>query len=361
MAFISRQTDRGVPQYNDPAVGAAWQPTQDRFVFNGGQELVPICLVSGCSCAGSLAGEAMPSWAEGWQYFRPRVEGAFLRFFWSPDHRTWRVQSKAGTSMEIGVPLDGSNDVNGLETDPANTSHIFRWNLAREYDAQGGANPSGSANPTPNNPVVYRYFSIGGISYLTDIYDTPPASNASIAPTSAYAHHAHLNYETRTDPTLSFRRGWQVSDAERLIGIDVASRNFAGDPGTPRELVRRVHLAYDPSYHISLLTTVQVEGRCTGTVAEDGSQLLPATACPMLPPMTLGYQHVAGFSTDGSSASADLTGYEAFDERIEHMSTSPSHSLDETLTELMDINGDALPDVLVTAPALYGGNDGLYL
>ncbi|MGH7285758.1 MAG: toxin TcdB middle/N-terminal domain-containing protein, partial [Polyangiaceae bacterium] len=361
IAFISRQTDRGVPQYNDPAVGAAWQPTQDRFVFNGGQELVPICLVSGGSCAGSLAGEAMPSWAEGWQYFRPRVEGAFLRFFWSPDHRTWRVQSKAGTSMEIGVPLDGSNDVNGLETDPANTSHIFRWNLAREYDAQGGANPSGSANPTPNNPVVYRYFSIGGISYLTDIYDTPPASNASIAPTSAYAHHAHLNYETRTDPTLSFRRGWQVSDAERLIGIDVASRNFAGDPGTPRELVRRVHLAYDPSYHISLLTTVQVEGRCTGTVAEDGSQLLPATACPMLPPMTLGYQHVAGFSTDGSSASADLTGYEAFDERIEHMSTSPSHSLDETLTELMDINGDALPDVLVTAPALYGGNDGLYL
>jgi hypothetical protein len=106
VAFIARQTDRGLPRYEDPPPGAAWTPDQDRFVFGGGQELVPIGLVSGGSCPGALPGEVMPAWAEGWQYFRPRVEGAFLRFFWSPDHRTWRVQSKSGTSMELGVPLD---------------------------------------------------------------------------------------------------------------------------------------------------------------------------------------------------------------------------------------------------------------
>ena len=62
------------------------RPTQDRFVFNGGQELVPICLVAAAR-ARARCPEGMPSWASGWQYFRPRVEGTFLRFFWSPDHR----------------------------------------------------------------------------------------------------------------------------------------------------------------------------------------------------------------------------------------------------------------------------------
>ena len=42
---ISRQTDRGLPTYDDPTNGGPWKPTQDRFVFAGGQELVPICLV----------------------------------------------------------------------------------------------------------------------------------------------------------------------------------------------------------------------------------------------------------------------------------------------------------------------------
>jgi hypothetical protein len=45
VAFIARQTDRGVPRYVDPPMGGAWTPQQDRFVFGGGQELIPICLV----------------------------------------------------------------------------------------------------------------------------------------------------------------------------------------------------------------------------------------------------------------------------------------------------------------------------
>ena len=48
----------------------------------------------------------MPVWSKGWQYFRSRVEGSFLRFFWSPDHKTWRVQDKSGVSMELGLPLN---------------------------------------------------------------------------------------------------------------------------------------------------------------------------------------------------------------------------------------------------------------
>ncbi len=98
-AYIARQTDRGLPGYDDRP---QWHPQQDRFIFNGAQELVPICVVRSTSCASTLpAGEAMPGWADGWQYFRSRIEGAYQRFFWSPDHRTWRVQSKTGESIEL--------------------------------------------------------------------------------------------------------------------------------------------------------------------------------------------------------------------------------------------------------------------
>lgn len=47
--YIARQTDRGLPHYDDQS---DWHPNQDRFVFNGGQELVPICKVAGAACEG---------------------------------------------------------------------------------------------------------------------------------------------------------------------------------------------------------------------------------------------------------------------------------------------------------------------
>jgi hypothetical protein len=163
---VARQTDRGSPGYADQGT---WQPNQDRFAF-AGMELVPICTVSSGACAGSLAGEAMPSWSNGWQYFRPRVEGAFLRFFWSADHQTWRVQSKDGTELELGVPLDGSGYEGALERNPSATSQIFTWRLVRQYDGQVDS----SGNPV--NTVVYRYAADGGTVYLSDEFDTPPAS-----------------------------------------------------------------------------------------------------------------------------------------------------------------------------------------
>lgn len=336
--FIARQTDRGLPSYSD---GLDWTAQQDRFVFNGGQELVPICKVSGGSCSGALPGEVMPGWADGYQYFRPRVEGSFLRFFWSLDHRTWIVQSKTGETMELGVPLDGSGYTSGLETDPANTKKIYRWLLTRHYDVQ-------RVSGAPVNIVAYRYLNLGGISYLTDIYDTPPATDPSTAALASYAHHTKLRYEGRADVTSGYRRGWRVTQTMRLAGVDVTSKTFAADGA--RELVRRYHLSYDANYHVSLLTRVQMEGRCASNPAEDGSELLPpVTGCGRLPAMRFDYQHVEPFTTTGAAGVADLPGYEGFDERVRAMGSSPPFSLDEELTDLFDVNADGLPDVLVTA------------
>jgi RHS repeat-associated protein len=350
---ISRQSDRGLPNYNDQAT---WQPNQDRFVFGGGQELVPICTVSSTGCAGAVTGEQMPAWASGWQYFRPRVEGSYDRFFWSPDHQTWRVQSKSGEGMELGVPLDGSGYSGGLESDPNTPSNIFKWNLVRQYDAYGTL---GTATPTPANPVVYRYMQDGSTAYLSDIYDTSPAAaGASGASLAQYAHHTRLNYATRPDATQSYRRGWLVTQAQRLVGIDITSMtNMAG----ARELVRRYHLSYDPSFHVSLLTSVQMEGQCSPNAVESGSESLPGvTGCPTLPSMTFDYQHITPYNGDGTPGVVDLVGYEGFDDRTIGMTSSPDHSVDEQDADLFDLNSDGLPDLLVTMPGLYNGNDGVF-
>ncbi len=367
--FIARQTDRGVPGYRDMA---KWHPEQDRFVFNGGQELIPICDVdSNLYCSKALvtadAVEQMPGWARGWQYHRARVEGSFLRFFWSPDHLTWRVQDKTGITLELGVPLDGSGDRNAIEANPDKATEIYKWHLARQYDTYGNANPE-YGNPAPANLVVYKYVHQGGMAYLADIFDTPPATSNGTS-IETFAHHTHLIWETRTDPTASYRAGWRVEQTLRLARVDVTSKTFNEGSMGPRRLVRRYHVGYDARWHASLLSSIQIEGRCTGTSgdetnapAEDGSWMLaPVTNCALLPPMSFTYGHVGPFKTDGTPSQVDLAGYEGFDERIRTFQNSPNHSVDEQLTSLYDVNADALPDVVVTAPALFGGKHGLFL
>jgi RHS repeat-associated protein len=364
--FIARQTDRGVPKYLDQA---GWHAEQDRFVFNGGQELVPICVVDANRlCAGALTqvsllpdqgaplvDEVMPVWSRGWQYFRPRVEGSFLRFFWSPDHRTWRVQDKSGVTMELGVPLNEPAYTNGLEANPDQPNEIYKWHLVRQYDAYGSANPESGA-PQPVNVVVYRYLRAGengGMAYLSDIFDTPPAADPTAAILGTYAHHTRLVYEPRTDPTASYRSGWKIEQRLRLRRIDVTSKSFGGAPTEARQLVRRYHLGYDANFHVSHLTGVQVEGRCEVSVAESPAGTLPETSgCPRLPPMTFEYGHV--------QAGGGLAGYERFDGQVRKLASSPAHSVDEELTDLFDIDSDALPDVLVTATGLYGQGHGVF-
>ncbi|HEX2735004.1 MAG TPA: toxin TcdB middle/N-terminal domain-containing protein, partial [Polyangiaceae bacterium] len=370
--FIARQTDKGIPHYLDQT---SFHQGQDRFVFNGGQELVPICTLGSdqtggaVTCSGGLSGvpdlrspgttfdEAMPQWATGWQYFRPRVEGSFLRFFWSPDHRTWRVQDKSGSMMELGGAVDDPNDDNALEVNPAQPEQVYRWHLRRQFDSHGSVD-------APLNLARYLYLHDGEMAYLEEIFWTPPAQGAATTSLDQYAHHVRLRYEQRTDPTFSYRSGWRITEQLRLVGVDVASKVFGAGTSSARALVRRYHLSYEPDQHTTLLSQVQVEGRC------ESSDLAPSvfevegklgsSDCPLLPPLRFEYSHVSGFLSDGSAATSSLDGYEAFDERLLAVTDSPAYSLDESQTILVDINSDALPDVLVTAAGLFHGSHGAF-
>ncbi|MCA9629188.1 MAG: hypothetical protein KC766_16015, partial [Myxococcales bacterium] len=354
--FIARQTDRGVPNYED---GSNWQPNQDRFVFNGAQELVPICDVGpNLECVGALDGEVMPVWARGWQYHRARVEGAFVRFFWSPDRQTWRAQTKEGVSMELGVPLDGSGYTGALEANPEASGEIYRWFVAREYDAYGVVNPE-FGYPRPLNSVYYRYISEGNSVYLSDIYDTTPADDPLTLDFDRFAHHTHLEWEPRPDENFSYRSGWRMAQNLRLVRVDVTSATFGGTGG--RRLVRRYELGYDSAYHVSLLDSVTLRGRCAWGTDGNPPQEVPEVAGNLpklipcvtdnLPPLKFGYSHVGPAAPDG---------FEPFDDEVRTLLNSPPHSVDEQYTDLFDVNSDGLPDVLVTAPGQYGSGHGVF-
>ena len=348
---VSRQTDRGLPKYDDRS---SWHPEQDRFVFNGGQELVPICTVGAAPsvvCSGALSDEVMPVWSAGWQYFRPRVEGGYLRFFWSPNHLTWRVQDKTGVTKELGVPLDGSNDLTGLETNPNAPAQIFTWQLVREYDAFGNTNPA-SGNPTPRNLVLYKYLQFGGRAYLSDIYDTTPAGNPTSYALGAFAHHTRLRYDQRPDPTVSYRSGWARKQALRLAHIDVTSKTYSDGTSSQRSQLRRYHLGYDAAFHTSFLSSVQLEGRCSGdernAPKEDGNFSLVATSsCARLPPLSMSYSHATG--------AVPVAGYEPLSTKIVSATTSAgavakSFGVSDTSVEFFDVNSDGLPDVIWSPP-----------
>jgi RHS repeat-associated protein len=332
--FIARQTDRGLPSYDDEST---WHSAQDRFVYNGGQELVPITDL--------LDGESLPTWAgAGWQYFRPRVEGSYLRFFWNPSQRVWRVQDKGGVILELGA-VGGETDA--LETDPSDSTKVFRWNLKRQLDPHG-------------NAVWYSYAKFGNQAYLTDIYDTFPSritdpSTSTSADTEGAAHHTRLVYETRQDVSTSYRRGWKTTSDRRLARVDVTAKGE--DAGAARLLVRRYRLSYVAGSYMSLLDSVQVEGRCEPDLTEASGQV-PNNACASLPAMKLGYTHVA---TGGSGQPSFDDGFEVLDRTVRSMTGSPKHSVDEEYTDLYDVNSDGLPDVVTMMPGLYGGDHGLWL
>jgi RHS repeat-associated protein len=367
--FISRQADRGLPGYDDRS---DYWSGQDRFVFNGGQELVPICTVGGSSsaptCEGALPGEEMPGWSVGSQYFRPRVEGSFLRFFWSVDHLTWRVQDKTGVTMELGVPLDGSGYRGGVLVNSEKPEAVARWSLVRQYDTQGIANPTSStALVTPNNVVVYRYHSSEPALTLTDIYDTSPAAAPTSSDLSKFAHHAHLEYESRPDPTVSYHLGFKLERRLRLARVDVTSSTFNYGTDRLRQQLRRYYITYESGLNSSLLSSVQMEGRCGGSdltessaPSENPDGTLRPSNCPRLPAMTFDYTHVLPYSTSGTSIYSSLPGFEGFDERVRQIASSPNHSVDEAEADFFDLNGDALPDFLVTGPAGFNGGFGQF-
>ncbi len=352
--FISRQTDRGLPRYIDQP---AWHGQEDRFMYNGGQELVPvddeaIGVVDGQANGGTPP--AIPSELAGWQQYRARVEGGFMRFFRSRDSERWVVQSKDGTRFDFGRVASGappeitSGSSRALERDPERTSGgVYRWCLTRMSDPHGST-------------VYYLYDQHGGHSYLSEVYYVSPATCASTDPSVArscatslagYGARVRLVYEARSDVFSNYVAGWRIDTARRLKRVEVTAHD---DDEGARTLVRRYHLSYASDSFHSLLQQVRVEGRPhsldTGLGANVGdrgvreSTLGDGIVGELLPPMTFRYSPMP---------SGGIPGFGTISSRVLPVVNSPPHSVDEGRADLFDVNSDGLPDLIVTDPARY--------
>ena len=362
--FIVRQSDLGLPRYVDDPVG--WTPEEDRFFYNGGQELVPVddAAIADVDGSGDLyAGtEALPAEVgEGWQQYRARIEGGFLRFFRSPDFQRWIVQGKHGTRFDFGRLPSGEgpmdlDDTASLESElPAGEGRIYRWRLTRMSDAHGST-------------VYYRYRRDRGELYVEDVFYLSPASCAAGTveatracgqPLSDYGVRVHFDYEARPDVTSRYVSGWRIEQALRLRRVTVtAAESEVGQ----RYLVRRYHFRYQPaeaSFH-SLLSSVQVEGR-PDTEAGSGAMERHVFALvreedlgePLvgrtLPAMTFGYTE---------APSGPVPGFGGLANEVREVETSPNVSVDAARADLFDVNTDGLPDLVVTDPARYRTADG---
>ncbi len=366
--FISRQTDRGLPIYDDRA---QWHSAEDRFIYNGGQELVPVSNTDIAAVDGGSP--TVPSDVASWQQYRARVEGGFMRFFRAPDARRWVVQSPDGSRFDFGAISGGASDLDStqaLEVDNESggrpsprgeAAKVFRWMITRSSDAHGST-------------IYYRYTQDQGQIYLADISYISPlscAGGASVAarrectaPVSSYGARVRFVYESRQDAFSTYSSGYPITTAKRLKRVEVTAFD---DASSQRTLVRRYHLTYETAPFHSLLSTIQVEGRPSSTTTQNvlgttltiaqgnasvsESSLGDAVVGQLLPAMRFRY---SSLPTTGTT----IAGFGSLSNTVVDVLGSPPNSIDESRSELMDVNSDGLPDLVVADPARYRTREG---
>jgi len=301
--FVQRQSDKGIPRYvdaenkiDDDGDGAVDEPDeQDVFINELKEELVP---------------------DQDGDYFCEN-EGPFVRYRRVEGH--WEGTMPDGTRMEFGLTSGG-------RIVEAGTARVYCWLLEKETDTNG-------------NTIVYSYTSFPGDKnanqrYLSEIRYGPGA------PEWENFHFVAFQYEDRSDWFEDCRAGFVVRTGKRITEIVVgtqgpslpahASGDLNGD-GKPDHLNRRYRLTYGGHSHWSLLTSVTWIG------ADDES---------IYPPLVLGYT-AAALPDALTLTAAEIIG--SLDE--------PFQVMDNGLVDLLDLNGDGLPDILKTG----GGQHTAYL
>lgn len=234
-------------------------------------------------------------------------EGAFVRYR-QVDHH-WEGMRPDGTLLVFG-------EAAGARLADQDAGHVFCWMLDKETDTNG-------------NTISYEYQSFPGAANTNQVYiktisygpDAPPWDNF---------HCVASVYEDRPDWFEDCRAGFIVRTGKRLKQITMASQgpslpgHESGDAngdGHTDYLDRKYVLKYEAHEHWSLLTAVQLFGA-------DGSTSLPA--------LTLGYTICDPPAS--VSASAGTIG----------SVNTPVHLMDTGYVDLVDLNGDGLPDILQT-------------
>jgi YD repeat-containing protein len=301
MPCVQRRSDLGIPRYLDSLPPGDPIGRVDLYIDDSKEQLVP---------------QANGDWFH-------MDEGAFIRYRQADGH--WEGTLPNGTRMDFGV-----TDAGRIE-DPAVTNHVFSWLLEQETDTHG-------------NVITYTYTNFPGANNLNQKYLAAIAYGPGAPPWNNF-HFITFIYEDRPDWFEDCRSGFIVRTGKRLKQIVVGTQgstlanHLAGDfngDGLPDYLDREYVLDYlnyaGTNSYWSLLASVTVVG------ADGTSRLPPATfghnVCN--PPDTLS---AAGYELDGTN--------------------EPPFVMDNPLVDLVDLNGDSLPDIVKTEAG--GGQHTAYL
>ncbi|MGO8678836.1 MAG: toxin TcdB middle/N-terminal domain-containing protein [Limisphaerales bacterium] len=301
MPCVQRRSDLGIPRYLDSLPPGDPIGRVDMYIDDSKEQLIP---------------QANGDWFH-------EDEGAFIRYRQTDGY--WEGTLPDGARMDFGL-----TDAGRIE-DPAATNHVFSWLLEQETDTHG-------------NVITFTYTNFPGSNNLNQKYLAAIAYGAGAPPWSSF-HFVTFTYEDRPDWFEDCRSGFIVRTGKRLKQILVGTQgpsltnhragDFNGD-GQTDYLDREYVLEYldyaGTNSYWSLLASVTLVGA-------DGTSSLPPTSFGYSlcnPPDTLS---AAGYELDGTN--------------------EPPFVMDDPLVELVDLNGDGLPDILKTVAS--GGPHTAYL
>ncbi len=285
VSSIHRRTDRGIPTYGEN-VGFE---RSDVFMSESKEELVPT--------------------ATGFYFCKN--EGAFVRY--RKRNESWEAASPNGSRADFGLTAQA-------RIEDVDSGNVFAWLAERETDVHG-------------NTLTYHYTSFPGEQNARQKYLKSIVYGAD-APPWTHFHFVVFEYEDRPDWFEDCRPGFVVRTGKRVRRIVIGTQgltlaghqqgDFNGD-GITDNLNRVYELGYagqnDGDPPGSLLTSVKVLG---------------ASGTNSLPPATLGYARCN--PPDTLSATGKILGG----------SNEPTMVMDNELADLLDLNGDGLPDLLQT-------------
>lgn len=284
---VDRKTEKGIPQYQG----------DDTFLLSGAEDLIPV---------NTDITDAGVTYTE----YRPRTEGLFavIRRYRDPANDYWEVKSKDGLVSIYGTPDAIDNDPATI-FDPEQPRHIFSWKLTETRDPFG-------------NRIVYEYardrqqtenrhwnqLYLRRVRYI-DYTDS--------AGNEEFLAEVRFIYENdRKDAFSVYRSGFEIRTNRICRQIEVYTH-----PG--RELLVR---SYDLQYeyadysHVALLRQVEVSGHDPDKNESES-----------LPPLQFSY---SSFQPENK----DFYPVEGSD--------MPMHSLGRPDTDLIDLFGNGLPDII---------------
>jgi len=266
ISYIQRQTDKGLPVYND---------TKDSFITSNGEELVHI----------------------GNGIYRCENENTFNQY--QRLENGWKVSHKNGATSFYGIKISQRIQ---------NDEHIFLWSVCRQVDPNG-------------NEIFYHYNEEDAFQSTLE-----PGDLKLYLTSITYNHNMNvkLYYEKRqsNDCLFDYRSRFPVQTSFRCCEIKMRM----GD-----QTIRSYQLSYDPQSVISRLVKIELFGK--------DKQLGPL-------PSRLTFKY-----TD-FQLNSELS--------IMNKGINPPVGLLLANADLIDMNGDALPDLLYTGDRheIYINSDG---